>query len=105
MKTDNKPVKGEPFHYNGYVVWWLADPMRDEAEYLFYLGDRLVERFTVTREALRTFVPESCDAMPFIWELFLVAQGKKEKIVHVPEQNAIESAVFEITIKRLPKEE
>lgn len=99
---DNKPVnqitRGEPFHYNGYVVWWLADAWLDTAEYLFYLGDRLVERFTVSRDVLNMFVPENCTAMPFIWDIFLVAQGEEE-VLRVVEQNTIKPATFRITLE------
>ena len=79
---DSKPVsrlhESQPIHYNGYVIWWCADWHLDTAEYLFYLGDRLVERFTVTREVLRMFVPEACSATGYIWDLFLIAQGEEE---------------------------
>lgn len=106
--TDSQPasqiVKGEPFHYNGYVIWWLADWAYDTAEYLFYLGDRLVERFTISREVLRMFVPEYESAMPFIWDLFLLAQGEEE-VLQVVEQNAVKPATFKMTLMPTPKEE
>ena len=100
---DSKPVsqihESQPFYYNGYVIWWCcAEWGFDTAEYLFYLGDRLVERFTVTREFLRAFVPEACSATGFIWDLFLIAQGEEE-VLQVVEQNTIKPAVFEITRK------
>lgn len=105
---DNEPAEtireGHPFHYNGYVVWWLADWRYDTAEYLFYLGDTLVERFTVSQDVLRVFVPEHCEVMPFIWDLFKVAQGEEE-VAWVMEQNAVKPAVFEITRKPTAEEE
>ena len=104
---DSKPVsqivRGEPFRYNGYVVWWLADWAYDTTEYLFYLGDRLVERFTISREVLRMFVPEGQSVMPFIWDLFLVAQGEEE-VLRVVEQNTIKPVVFKITRKPSSRE-
>lgn len=104
---DSEPVgpirEGHPFYYNGYVVWWLENWAHDTAEYLFYLGDTLVERFTVSREVLRAFVPEHCDAMPFIWDLFLLAQGEEE-VLRVVEQNTIKPRVFEVTIRQDVKE-
>ena len=103
-KPVNQIVRGEPFHFNGYVVWWLADAWLDSAEYLFYLGDRLVERFTISREVLNMFVPENCPAMPFIWDIFMVAQSEEE-VLRVVEQNTIKPATFEITRKPSVEEE
>ena len=105
----SKPVsqitKGEPFHYNGYVVWWLAtDWAYDKAEYLFYLGDRLVERFTISRDVLRMFVPEYQSSMPFIWDLFLIAQGEEE-VLRVVEQNTTKPRTFRITLDPSPEKE
>lgn len=96
--------EGKPFHYNGYVVWWIEDIMHQTVEYLFYLGDRLVECITFSRCVLEQFIPESCDAMPFIWDLFKLAQGEEE-VVRITEQNTIKPVVFEITVKRSPEQE
>lgn len=96
--------KGEPFHCNGYVVWWIEDTTRQTVEYLFYLGDRLVERIVLHRDVLRRFVSEHCDAMPFVWGLFEVAQGEVE-VLRVTEQNTVKPKTFEITLKHSPAEE
>lgn len=73
-------------------------------EYLFYLGDRLVERIAVDRDIVRMFVPGHCEVMPFIWDLFKVVQGE-EDVLCVTEQNAIKPATFEITVKHSPEQE
>lgn len=93
---EERICKGDPFFYNGYIVWRIADFYQDQATYLFYLGDRLVETITLSRDILDQFVPRHCTAMPFIWDLFELAQGEKE-VLRVVEQNTSRGpAEFEI---------
>lgn len=103
-KPASHVFESQPMHYNGYVIWWIENLWHDSAEFLFYLGDRLVERFSLSREVLRMFVPEHCSMMPFIWDVFLVAQGEEE-VLRVAEQNTIRPATFEITLKPPAEEE
>ena len=99
--------EGNPFPYNGYVVWWIRDiismPLQT-VEYLFYLGDQLVERIILDRDIIKRFVPEHGDVMPFIWDLFKLAQGEEE-VLRITEQNAVKPVIFEITVKHSPAEE
>lgn len=88
--------KGQPFYYNGYVVWWLADILTFKVTYLFYLGDRLVENITLSRDILDRFVPKHCDPMSFVWSLFELAQGKEEVLQIVEQNTSRMPAHFEI---------
>lgn len=91
-----------PFYYNGYVVWWIEDIGYRTFEFLFYLGNQLVERITLHRDVLRRFVSEHYDTMPFVWDLFKLAQGEEE-VLRITEQNAVKPVVFEITVKPSPE--
>jgi hypothetical protein len=89
--------KGEPFAYNGFIVWpivrgWEGIGGRSR-EYHFYLGDRLVEIVEFSDEIWRElFVRDSAaiqtNPMKLVWELFLVACGdEKEYIQEVAHYN------------------
>ena len=87
----------EPYFYNGYVVWGLKENsfMLDRVSYYFYLGERLIDVVMVDTDVIRKFVPEYCDFMGFIFDLFKLSQGKEE-VIRVVEVNSIKPATFEI---------
>lgn len=87
--------KSEPFFYNGYICYSLRYLERDTREVQFWLGNQLVERIEFTLEFMKEFIKEWEDAMPFIWELFLLARGEQE-VVKYQEMNSIYPATFEI---------
>lgn len=106
-RPTQRRYEGDPFLYNGYVVHWVTDIdncMRQMVEHVFYLGDRLIERIVVDRDVLRRFVPESHDIMPFIWDLFKLAQGEEE-VLRITEQNTVKPVVFKITVEPSPGHE
>ncbi len=98
--------RSDPYPYNGYIVYAIFDFMRirDAIEYHFYLGERLVEIIKVSRDVLKKLVPENTDEMDFIWDLFLIAQGKEE-VLRVVEQNTVTPATFEIRRVKSEKEQ
>ena len=93
--------KGEPFAYNGYIVWPIKNIPMDFLEYHFYLGDRLVDVIKISRDILLNFVPQGTSEMGLVWDLFLVSQGEEE-VLHIVEQNKVDPACFEL--KRVPTE-
>lgn len=88
-------VRSGPDFFNGYIVYWLNNPWEDMLEVQFWLGHDLIERFQVSRTVLRELVPEGQDALPFFWDLLLVAQGEKE-VLRIKEKNSKLPATFEI---------
>jgi len=84
------------FFYNGYICYTLSYPDRDTREVQFWLGRDLIERIEFTRQFLDEWVPNYCDAMPFVWELFLLARGEQEVVIY-QERNNKYPASFEIT--------
>ena len=69
--------KGEPFFFNGYIVYSLFDYVIRNYEFVFYLGTTLIERIVLSEDVIRKFVPLGQTYMPMIWDLFLVTQKKK----------------------------
>lgn len=97
--------KSEPFFYNGYICYTLKDLMTDTLEVQFWLGRELIERISFSRQFLEEFIPSHYEAMPFVWELFLLAKGEQE-VVTYQEQNSKYPATFEIRrIENSKKEE
>ena len=89
----------EPFPYNGYIVWPLVDEMMDTFEFQFWRGDTCAEVIAINRGMLRDLCGDgiaTSDPMPFIWQLFEVAQGNKGMVV-IQEKNARRPAMFAIT--------
>ena len=80
---------------------WRGDEYVDT--YHFYLGERLVESITVSRELVTRFVEHGTQAMGFVWDLFKLAQGEK-KVLKVQEQNSKKPATFEIHYVTTPDE-
>jgi len=76
--------RGEPFFYNGFMVWpiYKNDMMeRLATEYQFWLGERFVDSVLITRNFIRDVFQDNGDCisiMPFIWKLFEVKCGDRE---------------------------
>ena len=111
--TKDRIEKGEPFPYNGFIVW----PIRKwndftsgswDREFHFYLGDRLIEIISISKEMWQELYPPSVPAaaytisepMKFVWELFRVAQGDKEELIQVGKNNYDKKPAMFITIAR-----
>lgn len=106
--TSDPPRKdtGHLFYYNGYVVWrihncdnWYAG----EIEYLFYKGQELIERIIVPTRVIQEFVGPRVSAMPFVWNLFLLAQGDEDMLCLTGRGDENGPAKFEI--RRAPPEQ
>lgn len=87
--------KSEPFFYNGYICYTLRDLASGTYEVQFWLGRELLQRICVPIDFVRIRVPQGDDAMPFFWELFIVAQGEKE-VIEFQEMNKKYPARFEV---------
>ena len=116
-KPDEHPAKdkiekGEPFPYNGFIVWPIRkwnDLTSDcwDREFHFYLGDRLVEIISISKEMWQELYPPTessalniIDPMRFIWELFRVAQGDREELIQIGRDNYNKKPAMFITIAR-----
>lgn len=87
--------RSAPFLYNGYVVYLTQNYCANTLSCSFWLGDKLVETFEISIEALRQLVPEGEDTVHFFWKLLEVAQGTEE-VLRIKEQNSKYPAMFEI---------
>jgi hypothetical protein len=94
----------EPFFYNGFICYWLHDHATETIEVQFWLGRELIERIAVSRELVRYHVGEGYDAMPFFWDLFLVAHGDKE-VLEWKEKNNKYPATLQVTRIENPERE
>ena len=95
-ETEVSPIeKSEPFFYNGFICYVIRDRSNDTVEVQFWLGLQLVERFKFTRSFLEGLVPFGCDPMPFIWDLFLLAQ-KETNVLEYQDRNSKPPAEFVI---------
>ena len=96
--------KSDPFFYNGYIVYCLRDMANDTFECQFWLGMELLERIKVSRVVLDEHVKPYEDAVPFFWDLFLLAHGEKEVLIW-QEKNTKYPATFEVRrIENLERE-
>ena len=76
--------KGEPFAYNGVIIWPIYDVGMDICEYHFYTGNTLQAIIPISRSLMDDMFPErdkgyDIPILPFLWELFLVAVGEKKQ--------------------------
>jgi hypothetical protein len=96
-EVEEEYIKGEPFFYNGYIVWWIRELSSDFHKVYFYLGDRLVEVIEFSHGFLCQIdgYEEGISMWPFVWELFKAAHGEEE-VLKVKERNNIRPAMFEI---------
>lgn len=99
--------KGEPFSYNGFIVWpirkWTDFPHSCDREFHFYLGDRLIEIISISSEMWRELFPDptiAYDYMRFVWELFRVAQGDEDELIQIGKDNYDKRPAMFITIAR-----
>lgn len=95
----------EPFSYNGFVIWTLADYSRDLFRYQFWLGHDLIGEVPISRDLINDMQSQYGDFVdftPIIWSLFLLMSGdEKEYILKVSERNKqIKPAKFRITLIR-----
>ena len=110
--TKDRIEKGEPFSYNGFIVWAIRK-WNDftsgswDREFHFYLGDRLIEIISISREMWYELYPPSesanttlADPMKFIWELFQIAQGDEEELIQIGKNNYDKKPAMFITIAR-----
>lgn len=107
MNTQTKTAeyyRSTPEFYNGYIVYWIRDYLTNTVEAQFWLGLELQERIVLTRDALRDFVPEYQDPMPFMWDLFLLAHGEKD-VIEYQEKNNKYPARFEVRRIENPERE
>lgn len=92
--VENRFQKSDPFAYNGYIVWVIKDLMYRKYEIYFYRGIELIDVIEVYERAMREMVPEYCDAMPFIWDLFCLSQGMDKMIeIKTPDRKRFEIRV------------
>ena len=78
--------KGEPFFYNGFMVWpvYRANDFleRNAIEYQFWLGERFIDSVLMTREFVNDIFPHGedtfTDIMLLVWRLFEVKCGDGE---------------------------
>lgn len=97
-KLDNTKkdfIKSEPIFYNGYIVIYIKDYLRDEIEVQFWLGCELQERFRASRRWLEEHVREGEEFLHKFWELFLLARGEKE-VLYWKDKNDKPYIEFEI---------
>lgn len=101
VEKKGRTSKGEPFLYNGYVVWPAYDYhdydsfVIDKLNYSFWLGDRLIETIKVDRHIIREMIPENTDPFNLIWDLFKLTQ-EPDEVLRIQEQNKPNPATFEI---------
>lgn len=86
-------------YYMGYVIHIIKSVHTGDETltFVFYLGDKVVERFSIEREVIRKFVPPYVSWMPFIFDLFKLAQGEEE-VLRITEQNKMAPAVFDVRL-------
>jgi hypothetical protein len=87
--------KGDPFFYNGYMLWPERNFWKDDRTIHFLLGDRLVETITISKLTLNQLVGEGQSFLPLFWDLFKVTQGEEE-VLRIKELNTRYPAIFEV---------
>ncbi len=97
--------RGEPFAYNGLIVWPLRDLVRDVVSYQFFLGDRLLETIEVSREVLHELAEQDpgADCMPLIWQMFEIAHGDRDMAI-LEDNRRRSPALIAMTSLEYPRE-
>ena len=98
--------RAEPFSYNGLVVWPIRKPFRDEVEFHFYAGEKLLQIISFSGELWRQLSDEhpGLDMFPSVWKMFLVATGEVDGAMWL-ENKKVMPATFVITRYEHPDRE
>lgn len=80
VEPTSQPRVGEPFFYQGYIVWCVTDGPRDIVQYVFYHGAECVEVLEFHRRFFEELAKDGpgVDHFDYVWHLFCVKQGLEE---------------------------
>ena len=72
--------RGEPFIYNGLIVYAFKNLLSNLCEFQFYAGDRLLERIEIERDFMLALREQDSgqSVMPLVWQLFEIAHGDRD---------------------------
>jgi hypothetical protein len=104
------PERRDPFAYNGYIIWPLRDFSRDSITFSFWQGDTHCEDIAFSWEMWRSLnrygelptVTSNDDPMRFVWQMFEIAQGRKDVLV-IQEEKKVLPAMFLVCRAEHPK--
>jgi len=100
-KLQDEIQRGEPFYYEGYIVWALREIQSDAISYVFYRGREIVDKIRITGALLRARFIDGESEFSFIWNLFLLSQGLTDAVV---QRQSVREPQF-ITIRLESEEE
>lgn len=79
-KKDDILFKFSPFYYKGYMIWPEGTMFGEITFYHFWLGTQHIHTIKVTRQMIYEYVPEGQSINDFIFGLFSVSIGEREKL-------------------------
>lgn len=105
-KECEKPLieKDMPFAYNGLIVFCNRNYARDEYEFMFYAGDRLLATIPITGDLIKHLIhnDRGIDFMFPVWKLFEVVVGERDHWI-IQSNKEVKPSVLHVVVRTAPE--